>query len=59
MQVNKRKVLQEKKVVLRELVKFYQKHQSKTGICGIYLLHDNALIHKARSMTSFSKEQGD
>ena len=56
-QVNECKVLQEK--VLRKLVKFYQKHQSKTGICGIYLIHDNAEIHKAGSMTSFLKEQGD
>ena len=29
------------------------------GICGIYLLHDNALSHRAGCMTSFLKEQGD
>ena len=48
-----------KKKVLRKLVKFYQKHQSKASICGIYLLHDNALSHKAGSMTPFLKEQPD
>ena len=48
-----------KKKVLRKLVKFCQKRQSKTGICGILLSHDSALSHKARSMTSFLKEQGD
>ena len=44
---------------LRMLVKFYQKRQSKTGICGICLSRDNALSHKTGSMTSFLKEQGD
>ena len=48
-----------RKKVLRKLAKFYQKRQSKMGICGIYLSDDNALSHKARSMTSFLKEQGD
>ena len=27
-------------------------------ICGIYLFHDNVSSHKARSVTSFLKEQG-
>ena len=26
---------------LRKVVKFYQKYKSKTGICGVYLSHDN------------------
>ena len=47
-----------KKKVLRKLVKFYQKRRPKTGIRGIYLLHDNASSHKAGSVTSFLKEQG-
>ena len=42
-----------KKKVWRKLVKFYQKCRPM-NICGIYLSS-----HKARSMTSFLKEQGD
>ena len=30
-----------KKKALRKLIEFYRRHQSKTGICGIYQLHDN------------------
>ena len=35
-----------KKKVWRNLVKFYQKRRPKTGICGIYLSHDNASSQK-------------
>ena len=41
-----------KKKILRKLVKSYQKSRPKTGICGIYLLHD-ASSHKAGSVTPF------
>ena len=42
-----------RKKVLRKLVKFYQKCRPKIGICGIYLLHDNAL----NLVTPFLKEK--
>ena len=48
-----------KKKVLRKLAKVYQKRQSKTSICGIIFVYDNALSHKAESMTLILKEQGD
>ena len=33
--------------VLTQLVDFYQKRRPHTGVCGIKLLHDNALAHKS------------
>ena len=39
--------------------KILPKRQSKTGICGICLSHDNALSHKTGSLTLFLKEHGD
>ena len=40
-----------KNKVLRKIVKLLLNRQSKTGTCGIYFLHYNALSHKAGSMT--------
>ena len=55
-QVNECKVLQEKSS--KKTCQIVPKRQSKTGICVIYLSHDNALCHKAGSMTSFLNEPG-
>ena len=44
--------------VLTQLVDFYQKHRSRTSVCGIKLLHDNAPAHKSTMVQEYLKESG-
>ena len=44
--------------VLTQLVDFYQKHRPHTGVCGIKLLHDNALAYKSATVQEYLKESG-
>ena len=44
--------------VLTQLVDFYQKCRPRRGVCGITLLHDNALAHKSARVQEYLKESG-
>ena len=44
--------------VLTQLVDFYQKRRSRTGVHGIKLLHDNAPAHKSAMVQEYLKESG-
>ena len=44
--------------VLTQLVDFYQKRRSRTGVRGIKLLHDNAPAHKSAMVQEYLKESG-
>ena len=44
--------------VLTKLVDFYQKRRLRTVICGIKLLHDNALAQKSAMVQKYLKESG-
>ena len=44
--------------VLTQLVDFYQKRRLRTGVCGIKVLHDNALAHKSATVQEYLKESG-
>ena len=47
-----------KESVLTQLVVFYQKRRTCTGVCGIKLFHDNALAHKSSTEQEYLKESG-
>ena len=44
--------------VLTHLVDFYQKRRPRTGVCGVKLLHGNALAHKFATVQEYLKESG-
>ena len=44
--------------VLTQLVDFNHKRRPRNGVCGIKLLHDNALAHKSASVQEYLKESG-
>ena len=45
-----------RKSILTQLVDFYKKRRPRTGVCGIKLLHDNALAHKSATVQEYLKE---
>ena len=42
--------------ILTQLVDFYQKCRTRTGVRGIKLLHDNAPAHKSTTLQEYLKE---
>ena len=47
-----------REIVLTQLVDFYQKHRTRTGVSGIKLLHDNALADKYATVQEYLEESG-
>ena len=43
--------------VLHKLKKYFLSRQPATGLCGVRLLHDNALSHKAAIIREYLKQE--